>query len=170
MSVEKVRSVIVLFSSSGSCVKDNLSCGRICIRTKEKSNILERVSVSIDDSIHKVRVKEFVVWAPSIKRLEDENVSVARTDSSEKVHSRDNDEGNNASYANDLPLNSALTPTSSFIASTNRKYGSPIKGTSMINKLARYIEIGKVMGYDLENCSNDLSKLINGMSEKFVDK
>ncbi|KAI3783478.1 hypothetical protein L1987_42561 [Smallanthus sonchifolius] len=40
---------------------------------------------------------------------------------------------------------------------------SALKGGSIVNDISRIIEIGNVMGFDMEGCTSDLGKLINRM-------
>ncbi|GJX38846.1 hypothetical protein Tco_0252149, partial [Tanacetum coccineum] len=67
---------------------DNISMGKVCIRTTIQSKITETCKVEIHGKSHSVRVKEFVGWVPDIETMDTQSDKNSETDNSDN-----NDEG-----------------------------------------------------------------------------
>ncbi|PWA66147.1 hypothetical protein CTI12_AA331330 [Artemisia annua] len=68
---------------------ENVSCGRLCIRTSHKSIISEVIKVVVAEVSYIVRVREVGVWSTDIKKQNEESDSNLSVDGSEELDMED---------------------------------------------------------------------------------
>ncbi|GKF36107.1 hypothetical protein Tco_0112865 [Tanacetum coccineum] len=69
--------------------RENVSCGRLCIRTSHKSIILEVINVIVAGVSYKVRIREVGIWSIDIQRQKEESDSNLSMNESDEVDMHD---------------------------------------------------------------------------------
>nr|GEX52683.1 RNA-directed DNA polymerase, eukaryota, reverse transcriptase zinc-binding domain protein [Tanacetum cinerariifolium] len=122
---------------------DNVAMGRVCIKSKIHGQISETCKVVIHDKAHSVWVKEFAGWVPDIKGMEDSSCNISEAGNSDN---------------HDQEVNESQTSRAS------KSHSKSIKSQgSMIKAFISHIEMGNILGYDMEGSKNDLKKFIDSI-------
>ncbi|GKA17721.1 RNA-directed DNA polymerase, eukaryota, partial [Tanacetum coccineum] len=157
------------------CLDDCFGRKRICIKTKQEDNILERFKIIVHGKIFVVRAKELSVWTPIFNKVkdvvyctDDESVKGERRKMVEVVHTS-NDKETSPDPFNIYNLLKKRDDgvdvddcDSSDTDSLRRKMKS---GGSILEVLDDMINVGHIMGYTMEGCIKDMEKIIGHLSD-----
>nr|GEZ29841.1 RNA-directed DNA polymerase, eukaryota [Tanacetum cinerariifolium] len=135
---------------------ETVSIGRVCIKTKIHGHINENCKVIIFGKPYNASVREFAGWAPDIQ-------SIDTTPSYNSNSNRFSCGGSHQSPKQPSHYSSAPVKPSRVRKSQTKSFGNQ---GSMIEAFVSHIEMGKVLGFDMEGSKNDLKKFIDSLGAR----
>nr|GEY55029.1 putative RNA-directed DNA polymerase, eukaryota, reverse transcriptase zinc-binding domain protein [Tanacetum cinerariifolium] len=161
---------------------ETVSTGRVCIKTKIRGQVNDNCKVVVLDKTYNAYVKEFVDWAPDIKATDTTSRSNLEMDNSDKHEDNLNDNSLLEKEEGEIPNrkdqdnfltnrlhspkvnteaqkedSNSISKPPGFEAFNSNVTKSQTKSFSnhgsMIEAFVSHIEMGKVLGYDIEGAN-----------------
>ncbi|GKB84405.1 RNA-directed DNA polymerase, eukaryota [Tanacetum coccineum] len=165
---------------------ESVATGRVCIRSKIHGHIKETCKVMIKGKVHYVRVKEFAGWVPDMEAGDGDSEKNSDADSEENgINTGEHDDldANFVGVQDALDVEEGEIPAKDVAETEEVKNSQSVKSSriskpvskafsnhgSMIEALVTQIEMGKVLGYDMQagKCKA-ISKLCNKHNINFL--
>nr|GEZ49422.1 RNA-directed DNA polymerase, eukaryota [Tanacetum cinerariifolium] len=145
------------------CKDDLLARKRICFKTKQDDNILEKFKIIVQRKVFVIRAKELFVWSPEFKDAKD--VVYCLDDKSDKGNENlvnDHAQSVNREEHSSDPFNMYDTLKKRNIETRAEK------GGSILEVLDDMIKVGQTMGFTMEGCLKDMESIIGSQGDREV--
>ncbi|PWA37197.1 5-oxoprolinase-like protein [Artemisia annua] len=147
---------------------DNIAMGRVCIRTRIRSQITEVCKVEIHGQSHNVRIKEFAGWVPDIEVMDTcsrKNSEVDNSDNGEDCPSdndvQDEEEGEirDANVLHEELCRDITVLSESRFSGHKAVFSGPTGVVVMYSQTLFGVETEKpLIGFDMGGTSTDVSR------------
>ncbi|GJX73334.1 RNA-directed DNA polymerase, eukaryota [Tanacetum coccineum] len=144
---------------------------RICIKTKQEDNILEKFKIIVRGKIFVVRAKELFVWSPSFKGVNDAEF-VSDDDSVNGEEEKNDDMSKKVNLEDESDIEGALNSRVLEESQPTKDQGSPKDnlnqrvGGSILEVIDDMIKVGQAMGFTMEGSKKDMEKIIGSQGKK----
>ncbi|GKA20124.1 RNA-directed DNA polymerase, eukaryota [Tanacetum coccineum] len=139
---------------------------RVCIKTNQEDNILEKFKIIVKGKIFVIRAKELFMWSPSFTEVavkdynsEDETEKEIGENHSAHVQQVNMEEESDDEVISDTVFGENVNEVDNADDSVHKET-SKKSAVSILGILEEMIKVGQTMGFTMDGCTNDMEKII----------